>query len=246
MKKIIAVAVASSLAAMTASAGTSASVDIATAYVYRGVTVVDDLVIQPGIEIDGFGMPEEYGNIAIGVWGSTAPFSDTYDNLHETDWYVTYTLPELVSNMNFYVGFTEYMYPVPIGEKEINLGVDYLLGDFLLGASANFMVDDDNQLTESQKYFDFFADYEIEVSEDADVTVGGLISIMLQGDGNSAVGLDDGFNHAELYGTFTYALSDMWDLGASLAYIFQLDSDVLPNALHDKGLVATFSIGCSM
>ena len=246
MKKVIAVAVASSLVAMAASADTRVNVDVASAYVYRGVTEVDDLVVQPSIEVSGFGMPEEYGTIAFGAWGSTAPFEDSYDNLHETDWYLTYTLPELVTNLNLYVGFTEYMYPIPLGEKEINLGADYTLGDFVLGASANFMTDDENPLTESQKYFDFFADYALDVSEDVDVSVGGLVSIMLQGDGNSTIGLDDGFNHAELYGAFSYDINDMWDLGASLTYIAQLDSDVLTDAAHDKGLVAMFSIGCDM
>ena len=246
MKKVIVTLMASSLVAMAASAGTSVNVDFASAYVFRGVTVVDDLVVQPGIEVDGFGMPEEYGNIAIGAWGSTAPFSDTYDNLHETDWYISYTLPEMVSNLNVYVGFTEYQYPVPLGEKEINIGADYALDDLVLGATANFMTDDENTLTEKQKYFDFTADYALDVAEEVDVSVGGLISIMLQGDGNSTIGLDDGFNHAEIYGAFSYAINETWGIGASLAYIAQIDSDVLPDALHDKGLVAMFSVGCEM
>lgn len=246
MKKIIVTVLSCGFITAVASAGTSVNVDIASAYVFRGATVVDDLVVQPGIEVDGFGMPEEYGTIAIGAWGSSAPFSDTYDNMHETDWYITYTLPEIVSDLNLYVGFTEYVYTAPFGEKELNLGADYVMGDLLLGTSANFMTDDENPATESQKYFDFFADYAFDVSEDVDVSVGALASLMFQGDGNSSAGLDDGFNHAELYGALAYDINEIWALGASLTYIEQLDSDVLTNAAHDKGLVAMFSVGCNM
>jgi hypothetical protein len=69
---------------------------------------------------------------------------------------------------------------------------------------------------------------------------------MFQGDGNSTLGLDDGFNQFELDAAYTYALGEMWSLGASLAYIGQLDSNVLTDAAYDKGLVAFFSVGCDM
>ena len=101
-------------------------------------------------------------------------------------------------------------------------------------------------LTENQTYIDFFADYTLEITEQSDVTFGGLIALMFQGDGYSAAGLDDGFNQYELDATYTYALGEMWSLGASLAYIGQLDSNVLPDAFYDKGLVAFFSVGCDM
>jgi uncharacterized protein (TIGR02001 family) len=255
MKKVIAVAAAFGIAAMAASAGTSVSVDIASAYVYRGITVVDDLVVQPGIEVDGFGMPEEYGSIAIGAWGSTAPFEDTYNNLHETDWYVVYALPEVVTNLDLSIGLTEYQYAGGAGEQEINLGAAFAVAtNFTIGGSINFMIDDEIAATEDQIYIDFFGDYAIEVSEEMDVSLGALVSFMKQGDGNDSAGLDDGLNHFELTGAFTYALSDMWSLGASLAYIGQIDDDVLPDNTaggnfgngHERELVAMFSVGCSM
>ena len=247
MKKIIIAAMASCLVATIASAGTSVTVDFASAYVFRGTTLVDDLVVQPGIEVDGFGLKEECGSIAIGVWGSTAPFEDTYDNLHETDWYVVYTLPEIVTNLNLSIGFTEYQYAFGAGEQEINLGAAFALLDALtVGGSVNFMVDDEVTETEDQIYIDLYADYAIEVSEDMDASVGALVGLMKQGDGNDAAGLDDGFNQFELYGAFSYAINDLWSIGGSLAYIAQLDDNVLTDDAHDKGLVAMFSVGCEM
>lgn len=250
MKKVFVTIVATGLIASIASAGTSVTVDFASAYVFRGATVVDDLVVQPGIEVDGFGVPEEYGSIALGVWGSAAPFEDTYNNLHETDWYVVYALPELVTNLDLTIGFTEYQYGGPLGpdgEQEINLAASFTIAtNWVIGGSINFMVDDEVTATEDQIYVDLYADYAIEVSENMDASVGALMGLIKQGDGNDAAGLDDGFNQYELYGAFSYAVNEIWSLGASLTYIGQLDDNVLTDAAHDRGLVAMFSVGCEM
>jgi uncharacterized protein (TIGR02001 family) len=246
MKKLLAMTAAVSLAAMTASAGTSVNIDFASAYVFRGVTVFDDLVIQPSAEIDGFGMPEEYGTIALGIWGSSAPYSDSYDKLHETDWYLSYTLPELVSNLVLSVGLTEYQYNFPGGQTELNFGAGYALGDFMLGSTINFITDDATPGggAEKQTYIDFFADYAIEVSEDLNVNVGGLIGLIFQGDNVPL--RDDGFNQYELYGDLIYSINEMWSIGGSLMYIGQIDDSVLLDIDYDKGLVAMFSVGCDM
>ena len=246
MKKVYITIIASGLVAAVASAGTSVNIDFASAYVFRGVTVFDDLVIQPSVEVDGFGMPEEYGTIALGVWGSTAPYSDSYDKLHETDWYLSYTLPELVSNLVLSVGLTEYQYYFPGGQTELNFGAGYALGDFMLGTTLNYITDDATPGggAEKQTYIDFFADYAIEISEDLDVNVGGLIGLIFQGENVPL--RDDGFNQYELYGDLIYSINEMWSIGGSLIYIGQIDSDVLLNSDYDKGLVAMFSVGCEM
>ena len=236
--------------------GANLAVDIGSAYVYRGVTVIDELVVQPSLELHGFGMPEQYGVIAVGVWGSMAPFNDDpgldYDTMFETDWYINYALPQLAEDLDLYLQYTIYQYDVVAGglnEKEISLGAGYALGDFALGGSANFMVDDRNPFTENQIYVDLFGEYALEINEASEVTFGGLISLIKQGDGNAgAIGgnLDDGFNHYELEAAYSYALSEIWSLGASLAYIGQFSSDVLPNSAYDKGVVAFFSVGAEM
>jgi hypothetical protein len=48
------------------------------------------------------------------------------------------------------------------------------------------------------------------------------------------------------FATYSYELGEMRSLGASLAYIGQLDSNVLTDDAYDKGLVAFFSVGCEM
>ena len=255
MKKMIIATMATGLVASMASAEVAVTADIASAYVFRGITVVDDLVVQPGIEVGDFGLPEEYGAISLGVWGSTAPFEDTYNNLHETDWYLSYALPTIISNLDLSVTFTEYQYTLAPGEQELGFGAAYALADAVsVGGSVNFMVDDENTATEDQVYFDFFADYSLELSDKTSANVSGLIGFMIQGDGNDTAGLDDGFNQAEVSGALSHALNDMWSIGASLTWITQLDDNVLPDNTaagnfgngHDRHLVAMFSIGCEM
>lgn len=250
MKKFMTTVVVSGLVVSGAWAEASLTVDFATAYVFRGQTQVDELVMQPGLELSGFGMDEKYGEITVGAWASTAPFEDNYDNFHETDWYVSYTLPQFTEGLDLYISWTEYMYTAPVGEKELGIGAGYALGDFMLGGSANFMMDSENLATESQAYFDLYADYEFDISEQFDLAAGGLLSVILQGDGYSVV-RDDGLNHYELYANAGYALGEMWSLGASLTYYGRFSSDVLPDSVgaltgYDKGLVLMFGVGCDL
>jgi len=250
MNKFVIAAVSAGVLANSAMAGATLTMDVATAHVFRGQTVVDSLVVQPNLELSGFGIPEEYGSLALGAWGSTAPFDDStpsFDSIYETDWYLAYTLPKFTENLDLYFGYTQYQYSnfQSLDEKELNFGAGYELGGFMLGGSANFMVDDRNPLTEDQVYFDFTADYGIEVSEEVEIIVGGLMSYMIQGRGNDVL-LDNGFNHYELYVASEYALGEMWSIDGSLSYIGQLDSDVLSNAAYDVGLLAQIGFSCEL
>jgi hypothetical protein len=248
MKKVLTAVMATSLVAGSAMAGASGSVDFVNAYVFRGTTVIDEFSIQPGIELTGFGIPEQYGSVVAGAWSTFSPFYDgsgEYNNIIETDWYVAYGLPEFVEGLDLSVGLTEYQYAFGLGERELNFGAGYEIAGFALGASANFMIDDEVFLTKGQTYMDFTADYALDLSEEVDVGVGGLISYMIQGDGN-AIFLDDGLNHLELYGSVGYDLSEMWSIGASLTYIGQLDDKVLSDVAYDVNILGMLSISCEM
>ena len=188
MKKVLTAVAATGLAAGTAMAGASATIDFANAHIFRGATAADEFVIQPAVEFSGFGMPEEYGAFALGAWGSTAPFADAdtgQDSPYETDWYIMYTLPELVEGLGLYIGLTEYTYSNGgVNESELNIGADFELAGFALGASFNYIYNNQYDVvnpTEGQVYIPLSADYGLDVSEDFDVSVGALISFLMQG-----------------------------------------------------------------
>ena len=63
MKKVIATTMAAFLVAQVASA-ISATVDIASAYVFRGATFNDGIVVQPGVE-------GEVAGYTVGVWATS-------------------------------------------------------------------------------------------------------------------------------------------------------------------------------
>ena len=252
MKKfIIATAVAalvtgSVMAEPQSSAGLT--LDFATAHVFRGATVVDELVIQPSVQISGFGMDDKYGEITLGAWGSTAPFSDVTgeDNFYETDWYLAYALPEMVEDLDLWIGYTAYQY-VLAQEKELNFGAGYALGDFSFGSTLNFMIDATGiSGTEDQIYWDLYADYVIDINEKMSVDIYALLGIMVQQGDINDVALSSGINHYELGADLSYELTEAWGLGVGLAYIGQGDSDVLPNASYDKGMLLTFGVGYEM
>ena len=105
MKKIITTTIAAGMVAAVASAEVSVTTDFASAYVFRGVTLNDGVVIQPGIEASGLGMPEQYGSVAVGAWGNYdlddyAPAGAVGSSFQETDWYGSFSLPEFVEGLD--------------------------------------------------------------------------------------------------------------------------------------------------
>ena len=70
MKKIITTTIAAGLVGSVATAGVDVTMDLASAYVFRGITFNDGVVFQPGIEASGLGLPEAYGAVAVGAWAN--------------------------------------------------------------------------------------------------------------------------------------------------------------------------------
>jgi hypothetical protein len=250
MKKLLTVAVATSMVAGSAMAGASASVDFVNAYVYRGTTVSDEFNIQPTVELSGFGMPEEYGEITLGAWGTMAPFKNNWDTPYETDWYLTYALPELTEGLDLYAGITKYTYNAILGaanENELNLGAGYALGDFYLGASLNYMFyNQAGNATEGQIYVPLSADWSTEISEGFTGSAGVLVSFLMAGDGNAAAGQDDGLNDYEIYGALDYALGELWSVYGSLTYIGQGSDKVLSDTAYDVSVLGMIGLSCDM
>ena len=116
MKKTITTTIATALVSGLVIAGGGATVDFASAYVFRGSTFNDGFVIQPGVEYDGFGIPEEYGSVAVGAWGNIdiGDYNNslTTSQFSEIDWYAGYSLPALVEGLDLSIGYTEYTYPL--------------------------------------------------------------------------------------------------------------------------------------
>ena len=250
MKKMITTTtIAAGLIAGMASAEVAVTLDFASAYVFRGVTLNDGAVLQPGIEVSGFEIPEAYGALALGAWGNYdlddyGPAGATSSSFQETDWYGSYSLPALVEGLDLFVGYCEYSYGAGASDKEANVGAGYSIGDLAVGLTWYQGV---GGLIGSQSYIEAVIGYALEISEDLSASVDATAGFL----DPSADGADSGFNDYSIGVSVGYAITDAWSAGASLAYIGQGDDKVLGDssaaaAGYDVSAVGVLSIACEM
>lgn len=245
MKKIIVTTMAAGLVAAVASAEVGVSLDVASAYVFRGVTLNDGAVVQPGIEASGFALPEEYGAVALGAWGNY-DLDDygggvTGSSFQETDWYASYSLPTIVDGVDLSVGYCEYSYGTGFSDKEVSVGAGYAIEDLSLSATYYQGV---GGLIHQQKYFELGASYGVAISEDLSGSIDATAGFI----DPSVSGADSGFHDYTVGASLSYALSDAWSAGVSGTYIGQGDDTVLPDGTfgYDVEFVGMFSVACEM
>jgi uncharacterized protein (TIGR02001 family) len=244
MKKTKLMIMAAALAAGVATAAdVSVSGDFASAYIFRGVTLNDGLVFQPGAEISGFPIPEEYGSIAVGTWANFDISDDggrlNRNEFSEIDYYISYSLP--VSIVDLGVAYTEYTYPNSSGtesDKEVAFSAGKGLGETGLYASltANYGL---GGLVEEEWYIQGALDYEKSLTDALTLSAGINAAYAIQ------KADDAGFNDAGASVGLSYALTENWSVGGSLNYVAQLDDDVLTDAEYDKSFYATLGLACS-
>lgn len=219
--------VAAGFRALAGAAEASVSLDVASAYVFRGATLNDGLVVQPGLEVSG--LP-----VTLGVWGNLD--IDDYDGalddgqFSEIDLYGSYALP--IETFDLSVGYTEYAYPSG-GEADrefsLSAGLDALLAPTI---AVYYGVDG---AIEEALYVEAAVGHELALSENASVGIGATLAYLSPDQG------DSGFSH------FTASLAASYGVvSASLTYVGQLDDDVLPDVddggPYDVDLYATIGV----
>jgi uncharacterized protein (TIGR02001 family) len=225
----------------------SVTADFASAYVFRGVTLNDGAVFQPGIEATGFGLSEECGSITVGVWGNYDLVDDTFtgvssSSFSETDWYASYGLPTFVDGLDLFVGYTEYSYGAGASDKEANLGAGYEIAGIGLGLTWYQGV---GGFIGTQSYVELALGYALEFTEDFSGSIDARFAYLDPSAGTS------GFSDYDIGASLGYALGDVWSVGATLTYIGQGDDDVLADASlvnglgYDVELVGVLSVGAS-
>jgi uncharacterized protein (TIGR02001 family) len=233
MKKIITMSIVAGLAAV-ASAQVSVTMDFVSAYVYRGATFLDGASFQPGIETSGFGLAEEYGSVAAGIWGSADLEGDNSSTFQETDYYVSYSLP--IDAVDVSVGYCEYSYGAGSADKEFSVGLGSDLAGIAVGGGAYFMTGGEFV---GQVYAELSAGYDLEVTEEFAVSLGARVGYLEAGpDGD-----ESGFSDYELSIGTSYPLSETWSAGISGTYIGEMDDEVLET---DVDFVGMFSLACEM
>lgn len=205
MKAVVAVAALAVVSPAARAAEATVGLDVASAYVYRGVTLSEEVSIQPSLEVSG--LP-----VTLGVW---ADFDTEAEGMIETDFYASYGIP--VEGVDASVGYTEYAYGAGAAEREVSLsaGIEAPLSPAL---GLYYMVDSDFP-TDGQFFADLSVGHDLELAEGVGLSLGALVSYIVQGDDAVA---DDGFNHYEVSASLGYKIASV-----GVTYIGEIDDDVL-------------------
>lgn len=211
--KVVGMMTAVAMMAVSAAyaADTSLSLDIASAYVFRGATFNDGLVAQPGLEV---ALPAGF---SVGVWGNLDidDYNGTINDgqFSEIDIYGSYALP--IEAFDASIGYTEYAYPGAEGDadREIGLSLGTALGIIDLGLGVYYGLDGG---IDKSLYADVSAGTSFELAEGLGLDLGTSIGYLDPDSGES------GFNDFTVSAGLGYGL-----VGASVTYIGQVDDDVL-------------------
>lgn len=241
MKKIITTTLAAGLVA-AATAEVSVTMDLVSAYVYRGATFSDGASFQPGIEAAGFGLAEEYGSVSAGAWGSADLTGNNSSTFQETDWYASYGLPTFVEGLDLFVGYCEYTYGAGSSDKEFNFGAGYEVAGVALGATWYQGVGGPGTGIGTQTYLEFVAGYGFDFTEEFSGSIDGVIGYLDEGNG----GTESGFNDYSISASLGYALSEKWSVSGFVAYIGQIDDKVLTDAEYDVDFLGGIGLACDM
>ncbi|MDD2463008.1 MAG: MltA-interacting MipA family protein [Desulfobulbus sp.] len=252
MKRIFSMAALAALtlagAASQAEAATAtAAVDVNSAYVWRGLTFNDGMVLQPSITAasdNGF---------SVNVWGNydINDYDGAVDENHFSEVDLTASYAFKLGSVDTTVGIVAYTFPTTYPDNlagagtdysstaEIFLGLGYDLGHgFSIAGNIYYDVDqvDDFYLTAGLKYA-------YDINEKTSLSLGGLISYA--GEDFTAYyagGTDSGFFNYILNASLSYKVTDAFGIGANIAYTDSMDDDALPDSAVDTTLYGGVSL----
>jgi uncharacterized protein (TIGR02001 family) len=196
-------------------ADVSTSLELASAYVFRGGTLNDGLVAQPGVEI-GVPLAEGTGAFAFGVWGNFD--IDDYDGtlkgdqFSEIDIYANYTAP--IEMLDLVLGYTEYTYPMG-GQADREVMLELGLGDVLTAPTVDFYFGLDGAV-ESSVYIEGSISHSFAVAKGTSIDLGATAAFA------DIDGGESGFANYTVSAKLAYQA-----FYASVTYIGQGDDDVL-------------------
>jgi uncharacterized protein (TIGR02001 family) len=211
----------------------SLGVDAASAYVFRGVTLNDGFVLQPGMKVGGL------GGFSVGAWGNLD--LDDYggaveeNQFSEIDLYGSYAVA--VKGVELSIGYTEYAYPSGGGDadRELGVGAAVCLAGIDLGAGLYYGVDGG---IDQSLYAEISAGKGFCLTDELGLNIGTTLSYLSPDEGSA------GFSHFTASLGLSYAL-----FKAGVTYIGQIDDDVLPDVEdgggYDVDVVGTVGVAGS-
>lgn len=196
----------------------TAGADVASAYIWRGITFNDGLVVQPYVDVaaeNGF---------AINVWGNydIDDYDNTLDDNEFSEIDLTLSYGFSLDPVDITVGHIEYLFPNGgEGTSEVFLSAYVSPLD---GVSAGI---------DAYYDYDVVEDYYISASLAYDVTLDSGLGLGVGASAGYAgedftIGPDDGLHEYTFSANASYPITDAVGLSAFIAYTDTFDEDVLP------------------
>jgi hypothetical protein len=196
----------------------AASVDVASAYVFRGATINDKVNVQPSVEGTFYG-------VTLGTWGNLNTDSK---NIDEIDYYASYALPLGDFPIGVSVGYTEYTYPTQTDTNGVGLEADR---EANVVATYEAKINDKLSLNETLGgYFGLegpFLDQGVHVELDSALAYAACDQSTISGGATIGSEFGDNFdNHGISYVQLNLSANYSL-LNAAIHYVIETDSDIV-------------------
>jgi opacity protein-like surface antigen len=222
-------------------ADVTTAVDINSAYVWRGITFNDGLVVQPSVNVaagNGFN---------LNVWGNldVDDYDDALDSgeFSEVDLTMSYT--HQAGPVALTAGYIEYLFPTTAaggveGTRELYLDISGAPADgFSVGLTSYYDFDEVDDF-----YLNPYIGYGMELMPKLSMSLRAGAGYAGEDFAAAYGGVDSGFFDYTLSAGLTYAAMDNVSLSGRVAYTDSIDDDVLveqdTNFYGGIGMAVTF------
>ncbi len=228
------VALTAAGAATQANAATAvAALDVNSAYVWRGLTFNDGLVLQPSMDVSANGF-------AFNVWGNydVDDYNGNVDDNEFSEIDLTASYAFKLGAVDTSVGAIHYVFPTTdmtaegadSSTTELFLGLGYDLGHgFNISTKIYYDFDqvDDFYMTAG-------LGYSYSINDKTTLGLSGLISYAGEDFAEAyGGGTDSGFFNYMLTASIKYMVTDALGVGANINYTDSMDEDALPDETVD-------------
>lgn len=219
-------------------ADATVAVDVNSAYVWRGLTFNDGVVVQPSIDVAA-------GGFDINVWGNldVDDYDDTLDSGEFSEVDLTASYGWDMGPVGASVGVIEYLFPaggLSTTELFATAGMDLGAG-FSSGVELYYDIDqvDDYYATLS-------VGYALDFNEKAGVELGALVAYAGKDFSQAyAGGAESGWFNYTLSASVSYAVTEALSAGVGINYTDSLSDDSLPDESVDSDFYGGLSIAYS-
>lgn len=198
----------------------SFNTNVNSAYVWRGITFNDGVVVQPSLDVTK-------GGFGFNVWGNLD--IDDYDNtlddgeFSEVDLTLSYGFDIKFVSISF--GYIEYLFPAgALGTREVygSISIEPFTG-FTTGVNVYYDFDEVEDY-----YVSLNIGYSRELVEKLSMDIGLTAGIAGEEFSETYGGTDDGFYDYNISLGLGYAVTDTLSASGFIAYADSFDEDVLP------------------